>query len=207
MKVLGINGIRSDGSTNTDQMLIRLDNRGHTPIDCNYRETRLFRFQTYDTGRQFEDALFIGKNYWPGEDCAVVAHSRGCLVAWRMLEIGYRFKAMFLFRPSINKDFILPRGQQNVFCIHRPDDRAIKHGSWLPFNDFGAAGRFGLEDKGVINVQAPRYVESEFFRHSDDFLSPQINVWAEWIHERLQMIERGVPVGGWPAFPHDWVLV
>ena len=135
--------------------------------------------------RQYEDAKFIGEKYWE-EDCAVVAHSRGALVWWRMALLGYRFKAVFLFRPAMNRDFMMPINQDKIFCIHRPDDRAIKWGGRLPFNDFGNAGRFGLDDERVTNIEAPNYKNSEFWRHSDDFLYLQVNQWARRIHSTLQ---------------------
>ena len=186
MKILGINGVGTDGEDNTDVLLDKLAAFGHEPVDCNYRVTRLFRFQTYDQGRQFEDAQYIGNNYFPeSEDSAVIAHSRGCLVAWRMLELGYRFKALFLFRPAINKDFVLPMGQDNVYCIYSPHDKAIKWGSYLPFNDFGDAGRYGFDSHRVINIQAAKHANTEFWRHSDDFFEPQVNEFAAWIDSVL----------------------
>lgn len=183
--VLGVNGVGTDGRTTTDVLLAELGKRGYETRDANYRQTNLGTFKTYDRSRQYADASYIGRTYWE-PDCAVVAHSRGCLVAWRMLELGYRFSAMFLFRPAMNRDFALPMGQYNVVVIHRPDDRAIKWGARLPWNDFGDGGRFGLEDEGVINLEARRYAISEFWRHSDDFLYPQVREWAVLIDETLR---------------------
>ncbi|MBW8034203.1 MAG: hypothetical protein FVQ79_00615 [Planctomycetes bacterium] len=188
MKILGINGVGTHGSDTTDVLLHELAKLGHETIDANYRTTRLFRFQTYDRGRQFEDALFIANNYWE-PDCAVIAHSRGGLVLWRMLEIGFHFSTIFLFRPAINKDFILPLHQVYMNCIYRPDDRAIKWASRLPFNDFGNAGRFGIDDDRVINIRADRYLNSEFWKHSDDFMYPQVAKWATFIDGRMKTLQ------------------
>lgn len=191
MKVLGINGLESDGSGTVDILGNALVCVGHTYIDANYRKTRLFRFQTYDRGRQFEDAHIIGRDYYTTNRCdalnsIIIAHSRGCLVAWRMLELGYRFRAVFLFRPAMNRNFILPVGQDNVYCINRADDRLLALGSWLPFNDFGNAGRYGFDDDRVINISASQYSHTEFWRHSDDFLNPQVNGWATLIDTKLK---------------------
>jgi hypothetical protein len=188
MHVLGINGVGTDGSGTTDTLLQTLELLGHTAVDCNYRETRLGRFQTYDRGRQFADAVQIARRYWPAGGCVVVAHSRGCLVAWRMWELGYLCTAAFLFRPAMNRDFFLPRGQHRVVCIHSPQDRAIKWGKRLPFNDFGDAGRFGFLDERIENIEAPVYSEREFWRHNDDFLYPQVDQWAVFIHRRLERL-------------------
>ena len=48
MKILGINGIETDGSDNTDILLAELAKLGHDVVDANYRKTKLFRFQTYE---------------------------------------------------------------------------------------------------------------------------------------------------------------
>jgi hypothetical protein len=191
MRVLGINGVRTDGGETTDVLLSELEKCGHQVVDANYRRTHLGTLKTYDRARQFADAQFIASAYWqPG--CAAVCHSRGCLVAWRILELGYRFEALFLFRPAMTRDFILPLGQHNVVCIHRPDDRAIKWGARLPWNDFGDGGRFGLDDPRVENIEAPRYERTEFWRHSDDFLLPQVREWAHLVDDRLSGLdERG----------------
>ena len=185
IKVLGLNGVGTDGATTTDVMLEALRAYGYTCIDANYRKTHLGTLKTYDRSRQYADASYVGNLYWE-PDCAAVCHSRGCLVAWRMLELGYRFRALFLFRPAMNRDFALPLGQRNVVVIHRPDDRAIKWGSRLPWNDFGGGGRFGLDDPGVENIEAPAYERSEFWRHSDDFFEPQVLEWSALIDDRLR---------------------
>lgn len=190
VRVLGISGVGTDGSTTTDIMLRELRDRGYETVDANYRRTNLGTFKTYDRSREYLDARLVGFNYWqPG--CAAVCHSRGCLVAWRMLEIGYRFRALFLFRPAMNRDFWLPLGQHNVVIIHRPNDRAIKWGARMPWNDFGDGGRYGLEDPGVENIEAPEYDKTEFWRHSDDFLYPQVRAWADLIDDRLREASNG----------------
>jgi len=187
-RILGVNGILSDGSESIDILLKELSAFGHTSVDAVYPKTHLFRFQTYDKGRQYQDADTIIKNYYTS-NMVVVAHSRGCLVVWRMMEVGCRFKSVFLFRPAMNRDFSLPLDQVNVVCVFSPYDRAIKWGGKLPFNDFGNAGRYGLDDPRVINIKAPKYENSEFWKHSDDFLYPQVKIWASWINDYMKHTE------------------
>lgn len=193
MRILGINGIRSDGSTNTDQALAGLKALGHEAVDTQYPLTSLWRARARK--HQFSDAnLILCKHHQAGD--AVIAHSRGCLVNLRMMELGARFSAVFWFRPAMNVDFLIPRHAcQRLFIIHHPDDRAIRLGEYLWWHDFGAAGRVGLHagdrrhylhDRRATNVLAPRYDAHEPFRHSDDFLPANIGPWVQYIDEILK---------------------
>lgn len=189
MKVLGINGIRNNGAKNTDRMLARLRVHGCKVCDTSYRMTR-FVLQARSRMRQLEDAAHLMRVYYEEGD-AVVAHSRGCLVNMRMMELGARFSTVYWFRPAMNRDFYIPaNGCKRLIVIHSPDDRAIRLGEWLWYHDFGAAGRLGLyagvtghkmADPRVTNMQAPEYQHHEFWHHSDDFLPENINRWVRLI--------------------------
>lgn len=192
-RVLGINGIRTDGADNTDRMLNALHGRGHETVDTNYPLTNILRGRPRSL--QFADAKRLMK-FWHKDGDAVVAHSRGCLVNLRMMELGAKFSTLFWFRPAMNRDYIIPKGAcERLFVIHSPDDRAIWMGERLWWHDFGAAGRLGLYagdqahdlyDQRVINHQAPEYKEHEFMHHSDDFLQPNIGPWIEFVHDQLR---------------------
>jgi hypothetical protein len=181
LRVLGINGIRSDGSGNTDRALQGLERLDHCTVDTAYPLTR-WVWQTRSRARELRDARVLKRRYYhPGD--AVIAHSRGCRVNLRMMELGCRFSTVFWFRPAMNRDVIVPdHGCERLFVLHHPEDRAIALGSLLPWHPFGAAGRFGLEagelgradhDPRVRNVQLPRHIDhDEPWRHSCDFLPP-----------------------------------
>lgn len=192
-RILGINGIRSNGSDNTDQLLAKLEEQGHETVDTSYPVTSLFRARP--RGLQFSDAnLIMNRHHKDGD--AVIAHSRGCLVNLRMMELGARFSTVFWFRPAMNIDFLIPRHAcKKLYIVHHPSDRAIRMGEYLPWHDFGAAGRLGLHagnrrhylhDQRATNVPAPNYELHEPFRHSDDFLPENINTWVQYIDEILE---------------------
>ncbi len=190
MKILGINGIRNNGAENTDRMLARLRSMGCRVCDTSYQLTR-FVLQARSRKRQLDDARQLMRVYYEEGD-AVVAHSRGCLVNMRMMELGAKFSNVFWFRPAMNRDFYIPaKGCDRLFVIHSPDDRAIRLGEMLWYHDFGAAGRLGLyagikgnsmHDPRVANIRAPAYKRHEFWHHSDDFLPENIDHWARTIH-------------------------
>lgn len=193
MRVLGINGIRSDGTGNTDRMLNRLRGRGHEAVDTFYPLTNIFRARPRSLQNSDAERL-IKYHYRPGD--AVVAHSRGCLVNLRMMEQGAKFSTVFWFRPAMNRDYTIPKGAcERLFVIHNREDRAIWLGERLWWHDFGAAGRLGLDagdsrhelyDPRVTNIERVRYKEREFMRHSDDFLPGNISSWVEFIDRELR---------------------
>lgn len=182
-RVLGINGIRNNGEHNTDRAIRHLAFLlGSEAVDCHYPLTNLLRARSRKA--QYADARLLMREYYQPED-VVVAHSRGCLVSLRMMELGARFSTVFWFRPAMNRDFIIPKGAcDRLVCIHHPDDHAIRLGSLLWWHDFGKAGSHGLytgirghelDDERVINIQSPDYYEHEFWHHSCDF-QPEVNL-------------------------------
>lgn len=193
MAILGINGIRSDGAQQTDKLLAKLVD--YETIDTAYPLTSILRARPHYF-KQSDAKLLIQKYYQEGDH--VVAHSRGCLVNHEMMVQGAKFDTVFWFRPAMNIDFLIPpEGCKRLYVIYSPDDRAIWWGSKLWWHDFGNAGRLGLEvgdyyladgtinpdyDKRVVNYIAPKYDTTEFWRHSDDFLDENINIWVKFIN-------------------------
>lgn len=196
-RILGINGIRNHGECNTDQALAALRELGHDCVDVGLPLTSLFRARSRRD--QISDAKWAMLEHQVGD--AVIAHSRGCLVNLRMMELGARFSTVFWFRPAMNRDYIIPtiHGCQRLVVIHHPEDRAIWLGSKLFWHDFGDAGRLGLYagdpghnlyDPRVENVQAPEYEQREFWRHSDDFLPANLPRWVKYMHLTLRYRDR-----------------
>jgi hypothetical protein len=187
IRILGINGIRSNGERTTDRALALLRVRGFNAVDAQYPVRSLL--QARSRARQFSDARLIMDQQCDGD--AVVAHSRGCLISLRMMELGARFSTVFWFRPAMNRDMYIPaHGCKRLIIIHHPGDRAIWLGARLPWHDFGDAGRLGLHagdpdhadfDARCMNIQAPDYLRQEFWRHSDDFLLPNIGRWVRYM--------------------------
>ena len=192
MRILGINGIRSNGKRNTDIALREMAARGFETVDTHYPITWLY--QTRGRQRQLTDARQLISAYYKEGD-AVIAHSRGCLVNLRMMQMGARFSTVFWFRPAMERDVVIPpMGCTQLVVVHHPADRAIWLGARLWYHDFGDAGRHGLRagdlfdeahDERVLNIQSPDYEQTEFWRHSDDFLPDNIGHWAGVMSEMM----------------------
>lgn len=153
MRILGINGIRTNGKSSTDKMLKKLGNSGFHTIDVNYPRVNIFTARSRK--RQIKNAQILVNNYREGD--ILIAHSYGCLLALRAMELGAKFSHVFLFAPAMNVDFTFPYlGMIDLHVIHNPTDKAIKYGQLLAWHDFGAMGRVGYKgppDPRIINIK------------------------------------------------------
>lgn len=187
MKVLGVNGIRTDGRGNTDALLADLGECGWTVQDVNY--PRVWALTARSRRRQYDRARYLVEAHAPGD--AVVAHSYGCLLTLRAMELGASFGAVFWFAPAMDADYVIPiGGARRVFVIHDPRDRAIALGSLLWWHDFGEMGRCGYRgppDPRVVNVRADIASEArDPWKHSHYFADPERGRWLTFVDRRLR---------------------
>jgi len=183
-RILGINGIRTDGSTSTDRLLRQFDD--YATIDVNYPKVNIFTARS--RSRQRRNATILNNISMPGD--VLIAHSYGCLLALRAMEMGARFSHVFLFAPAMNVDFTFPfHGMENLTVIHNRSDRAIKWGSWLRFrHDFGKMGSEGY--KGPPDIRISNMLddtgELDKRNHSHYFSNQNIGTWAKFIDKTIK---------------------
>lgn len=187
MRILGVNGIRSDGAASTDRLLAELRRLGHETVDINY--PRVGFLSARWRWQQKLNAGYILDMHRPGD--AVVAHSYGCLLALRAMELGALFSQVFYFGAALNDDFSFPfLGMKRLWNVHQADDRAVALGSLLLRHDFGPMGQTGYggkpPDPRIVNVPATGHQVTEPLRHSDYFLNGNLLRWAEFIDGKLR---------------------
>lgn len=174
MKVLGVNGIRSDGKKTTDALLAVLKAEyGYETSDVNQpiRTAWGARFSAK------KDAKAIIELAEDGD--VLIGHSYAGLKA-AQANRGINFKAMFLFRPAMSRYYNFPGWQDtDVYCIHSRGDLAVWAGSFLLFHPFGLAGVMGFKDPFVTNVPSKG-------GHNDDFKPENIGNWAKFIHSKIK---------------------
>jgi len=141
MKVICINGIRTDGASSTKLFATGLCDLGIEAIEIDYPKVNLFGSR--DRDRQRKNAQYILDVYDEGD--IIVAHSYGCLVTLRAMELGARFSIVFFYAPAMNRDFVFPHhGMEKLYVIHNKSDQAIRWGDKLWFgHDFGKMGSHG----------------------------------------------------------------
>lgn len=184
MKILGINGIRTTGAKNTDLLLQKMQEREWKTCDTEYPTA--WAISARWRWIQRRNAKRIMKYYREGD--IVVAHSYGCLLTLRMMEMGARFSHVFFFGAAMNDDFTFPAyGMESLVNVCDVDDRALGIGSILPFHDFGKMGKTGYKgakDPRVQNVFARDSV-TEPLQHSNYFLPENLDTWASFVHFKL----------------------
>lgn len=177
-RILGINGIRTDGSTSTDKMLKQFDD--YETIDVNFPKVWLWGARSRT--RQMKNAKILLDHSRPGD--VLIAHSYGGLLGLRAMELGAKFSYVFLFAPAMNRDFTFPYlGMTELHVIHNSNDNALRAGAWLAWHDFGEMGRYGYNgppDPRIINRED---VDKSDDVHSNYFSNENIGKWANYINK------------------------
>lgn len=152
VRVLGWNGIQTNGSGSTDLFVNDLKQLGYDAKDVNYPRVNIFTARS--KRRLKANASKVLADHKP-DDC-VVAHSYGCAVALEAMRQGAKFKHVFLFSPAIDSDIVFPEGAaESITVFYNRRDRAIFAGMLLWRHVFGAMGRRGYRGKPdgrVVNV-------------------------------------------------------
>lgn len=187
MKILGVNGIRTDGSSSTDLMLKEMRLFGYRTYDVNYPKVNIFTARSRE--RQYRNAQRIIDAH--NESDCLIAHSYGCLLGLRAMELGSKFKKVFFFAPAMNRDFVFPPGSfDNLYVIHNENDKAVKWGNRMLFrHDFGDMGRYGWQSKGysdsrIANIEDYSETRGKF-AHSHYFLPENIVKYSKFIHVEI----------------------
>ena len=185
MKILTINGIRTDGSASTDKLGGELSRLGFDVVDVNYPRVNIFTARSRK--RQYKNAKHLVNKSHKGD--ILIAHSYGCLLALRAMELGAQFSHVFFFAPAMNRDFIFPYlGMKNLTVIHNHTDQAIKMGNWLWFHDFGKMGSLGYNgapDPRIANILDSKGREGKR-NHSHYFNDTNIKYWTNFIRDKIQ---------------------
>jgi len=194
MKILTINGIKNRGKKNTDKMGKLLADQGFDVFDVNY--PKVYALTSRYRSIQNKNAKILLNAANDGD--ILIAHSYGCLLALRAMELGAKFSKVFFFAPAMNRDFIFPYlGMTELYVIHNKTDKAIKWGSWLRSHDFGKMGSHGTnsipEDPRVTNIEDFSGKKGEE-NHSHYFASvnghyfkeENINHWVNFIKDKIK---------------------
>ena len=184
MKILTINGIRTNGGSSTDKIGGCLSRSGFEVLDVNYPKVNIFTARSRK--RQLSNAQNLVNKACDGD--VLIAHSYGCLLALRAMELGAKFSHVFLFAPAMNVDFTFPYlGMENCTVIYNKTDKAIKMGNWLWFHDFGKMGSQGYKgapDPRIINMEDEKGIKGDR-NHSHYFNNENIDSWVEFIRSKI----------------------
>jgi len=181
MKVLLVNGIYSTGEQSVWKLGYELKQYGYevTPVVYPMATHWSSRWKK----RQLQDAEHFANHYEEGD--AVIAHSYGCLITWRAMEIGARFSSIFYFSAAMPRNvYFPPTGMHELYNIYHPRDWVLKLGALMPLSWFGKLGYEGYHgmDPRVENVSA-KISGRETKSHGRYFDDASVGFWASYVHQ------------------------
>ncbi|MDA1348568.1 MAG: alpha/beta hydrolase [Chloroflexi bacterium] len=144
-----LNGIKDSARDTTDKLANKLEGfYGHHVARLEYptrywhnASDRALQYQDGDhVLRQVEYAAEIS-----GEPVDLVAHSHGCLLASRMMEMGgsFPFRVVWLIAPALDCAWRFPAtGANRIHVVSNHHDRAILAAAFYA-TAWGGMGRFG----------------------------------------------------------------
>jgi hypothetical protein len=140
----------------------------------------------------------------PGD--VLVAHSNGCLIAWRLVMAGAPVSAVVCIQPALRRDTRWP-DTLPVLCLHNPHDWAVALGRvwgrlvsvanpWRERHGWGAAGRHGFTSGQPMVVNwdtSDGYPPAE--GHSAVFDEPALYRFGPAIARWIENAGRPLPAG------------
>lgn len=184
MRIIGINGLHTWGKNNTDLLLAELAKRGHQVHDFNYPKVWFWRAGSREEQRRIARLLLDQSQ----DGDAIVAHSYGCLVALRAMELGARYSKVFYFSAAMNQDFTFPyHGCRTLVNTYNPADKALwlaKLIRWWDLGRMGSYGYAGPPDERVTNVQS-FHAQSGTLNHAHYFQDGLREQFADMVHHWL----------------------
>lgn len=192
MKILGINGIATDGSTTTDLMLEVLSSKyDYNVLDINQKVRHTPDIRSPE--KRLEDALgivpFVKKGDW------LLVHSYGGLKGSWVERICAARKVylagIIYFNPAMDDDYEFPpyeiTGTEH-HCFHSKGDWTIFAGSLAFKHGFGPAGRKGFKSANGIDIRNYKIKGG----HSASFTK-------KYLYERTAQVHRIIEHSGIPA--------
>lgn len=156
------------------------------PITHDYGWTFLFRLR-WVNDRTVERTL---PDIKPGD--VLVAHSNGCLIAWRLVMAGAPVSAVVCIQPALRRDTRWP-DTLPVLCLHNRGDWIVSLGRvwgrfvsaanpWGSRHGWGAAGKHGFtSDQPMVVNWNTGESDPPATGHSGVFGQPALGHWANRI--------------------------
>lgn len=192
-----LNGIGVSAATTTDRIARRLEGYyKHHVCRLEYRPT--YWYTARNRGKQFGDAAHLLEQVNHARETSLepvdlVAHSHGCLLASRMMELSgdYPFRVVWLFAPALDRAWMFPfKGAREIHVVFNPHDRAILMARLAPLNHpWGGMGRYGwtrpVGYMGPVVMQHKDTTKQWPRSHSHYFTGTALNRWAEAVHQTV----------------------
>lgn len=175
-RVILIHGfnVKDGGAKSVDMLKPRLEAEGYEVFEYDYGYLELFmvRFRMDFIAKML---TMIAK---PSD--RIIAHSNGCAITARAMELGARFNKIVFIHPALNNEWVIPSADsvKSLTVLYSQHDNITRSAKWLrrlsPLGWFGkksiwgAMGTYGAssKDKRVININ-DNMGHSEIFKQDN----------------------------------------
>lgn len=169
-------------------LLERLKRLGLPTLEFKY--LKLFAIHTYSSHALRRFALNLKERLKSGD--SIVAHSFGCAIVWKLLEIldeeksALQLNKIYLLNSALNREYTLKVDHcQHIYVFHDPSDFMLKLATYLPFNIMGDMGKAGYQykDPKITNIEIKG--DDELLNHSRSFHGKGLE-WSSNLIKRLE---------------------
>jgi len=183
------NGIRTHGENNIDRLLRPLEDLGHRVVDLYYK--KVYSWHVYSRTKQLKIAHALKNQILPHpQPWYIAAHSFGCLLSRRLMQINVTFTSAHLFGAADDDETYYPREQaERIHVYYNQKDRALLFGSLLFRHDFGPLGRVGYngpDDSRIVGLRRDFMYNRPWSTDHNWFTEPMLSRWVDLIHKDCQ---------------------
>lgn len=172
MRVVGLNGIATNGEHSVDLLLAALAGLGVPTLDVNLPIRHWFSARWGGC----PDGSLVARLTNDGDILA--CHSFGAVRAWHAHQVR-DYRAIVCIAPAMSRQ-VQWRYPERVTCFWSPRDWVVRLGAKLIIHPFGAAGATGFDQAGVRNIETRA-------GHSDYFAEP----WLSGVVSEIVRIAQG----------------
>jgi hypothetical protein len=142
--VFGFN-VRDSGNGTTGRLVASFEKQGYDVIRTKFGWRGLLgvRFGNRDRANKLASMVQSGD--------ILVGHSDGCnLITMAMRLLSSKRVESIFFNPALDRDTVIPVSISRTLVFHTRSDDVVWWSRWIPWHNWGAAGRDGL----CVNARA-----------------------------------------------------
>lgn len=188
--VIGLHGVWSNGSGSTDLILEGLESLGNSTLEVDWGvHDPLSAARNLNKLADRIYVQIIQAQICSGHPSAI-AHSFGCNILVKAMEMGVCFDRVWLFNPVLDPKTNFPADSyKRITVICDQDDAVVRWAHrllwWAKYGNMGTVGYLGKSPR-VETVPGPTPLGMNIGAHGDAFEGEIPWLWAKHIHMELE---------------------
>ncbi len=189
MKIIGLQGVYSDGHKNIGRLLHLLEQHNYKTYHKQYTLTIPETFCENEINDILDDIEPLVET---GD--VLLGHSAGCLLICKLLERlklrGVTIPVVWFFNAGVDRDRSLPDNVSMLYNVVDPSDGVIAAAGILPYSELGSMGQKGYAgpNSNVIDISYEYDKQTTPLNHGEFFDSQIIGLPIEQILQSIASI-------------------